>query len=230
MEGFGLEFIEGQGGWRAGGQTRENSPRSNRKRAFTSPRCGVPGRPLPAAPATLTLDEFPGKPSMALSFATPTPLHRFAYAACRSRCYNPTGQLCRRYVFVHLKRRPNAFGNHSIELRYLPQRGLTGRACSQWQSRVGSGRSARLWHSVEIVSGLQPTDAVIVDPSDSLVAARPSAWATNQQEDPADEVFFAVMRFHRHQHLCAASCAVARGLHRGSQVTSRAHRGLRHDL
>jgi multidrug efflux pump subunit AcrA (membrane-fusion protein) len=28
-------------------------------------------------------------------------------------------------------------------------------------------------NSVEIVSGLQPTDAVIVDPSDSLVAGMP---------------------------------------------------------
>jgi len=34
-------------------------------------------------------------------------------------------------------------------------------------------RSAATMESVEIVSGLQPTDAVIVDPSDSLVAGTP---------------------------------------------------------
>src|SRR3984957_7249713 len=129
------------------------------------------------APATLTLDEFPGqifrgtlvRNANAIDIASRTLLVEVDVD-------NPTGQLLPgAYVFVHLKlpdqTRSVTIPSNSLIFR---KEGL----------QVGLGRNGKAelipvkisrdyGNSVEIVSGLQATDAVIVDPSDSLVAGIP---------------------------------------------------------
>ena len=126
------------------------------------------------APATLTLDEFPGQTfhgtlvrnSNSIDLASRTLLVEVDVD-------NPTGQLLPgAYVFVHLKLPDQT---HSVT---IPSNTLIFRKEGLQVGLVRNGKAelvpVRISHdygnSVEIVSGLQPTDAVIVDPSDSLVA------------------------------------------------------------
>lgn len=89
---------------------------------------------------------------------------------------NPTGQLLPgAYVFVHLKLPDEA---RSVT---IPSNTLIFRKEGLQVGLVRNGKADLVpvkigrdyGTSVEIVSGLQPTDAVIVDPSDSLVAGMP---------------------------------------------------------
>jgi len=126
------------------------------------------------APATLTLDEFPGQTfrgtlvrnANAIDIASRTLLVEVDVD-------NPTGQLLPgAYVFVHLKL-PDQTRSVTI-----PSNTLIFRKEGLQVGLVRNGKAELLpvkigrdyGNSVEIVSGLQPTDAVIVDPSDSLVA------------------------------------------------------------
>ena len=126
------------------------------------------------APATLTLDEFPGQTfhgtlvrnSNSIDIASRTLLVEVDVD-------NPTGQLLPgAYVFVHLKLPDQT---HSVT---IPSNTLIFRKEGLQVGLVRNGKaelvpvriSRDYGNSVEIVSGLQPTDAVIVDPSDSLVA------------------------------------------------------------
>src|ERR1700693_473889 len=126
------------------------------------------------APATLTLDEFPGqifhgtlvRNANAIDLASRTLLVEVDVD-------NPTGQLLPgAYVFVHLKL-PDQTRSVTI-----PSNTLIFRKEGLQVGLVRSGKaelvpvkiSRDYGNSVEIVSGVQPTDAVIVDPSDSLVA------------------------------------------------------------
>jgi RND family efflux transporter MFP subunit len=126
------------------------------------------------APATLTLDEFPGQTfhgtlvrnANSIDIASRTLLVEVDVD-------NPTGQLLPgAYVFVHLKL-PEQTRSVTI-----PSNTLIFRKEGLQVGLVRSGKaelvpvkiSRDYGNSVEIVSGLQPTDAVIVDPSDSLVA------------------------------------------------------------
>jgi RND family efflux transporter MFP subunit len=131
----------------------------------------------PGASATLTLDEFPNQTfrgtlvrnSNAIDTASRTLLVEVDVD-------NPTGQLLPgAYVFVHLKLPDQT---HSV---IIPSNALIFRKEGLQVALVRNG-SAELvpvkvgrdyGNTVEIVSGLQPTDAVIVDPSDSLVAGMP---------------------------------------------------------
>jgi RND family efflux transporter MFP subunit len=129
------------------------------------------------APATLTLDEFPGQTfhgtlvrnSNSIDLASRTLLVEVDVD-------NPTGQLLPgAYVFVHLKLPDQT---HSVT---IPSNTLIFRKEGLQVGLVRNGKaelvpvkiSRDYGNSVEIVSGLQPTDAVIVDPSDSLVAGMP---------------------------------------------------------
>jgi RND family efflux transporter MFP subunit len=129
------------------------------------------------APATLTLDEFPGQSfhgtlvrnANSIDLASRTLLVEVDVD-------NPTGQLLPgAYVFVHLKL-PDAA--HSVT---IPSNTLIFRKEGLQVGLVRNGKaelvpvkiSRDYGNSVEIVSGLQPTDAVIVDPSDSLIAGMP---------------------------------------------------------
>src|ERR1700680_1572186 len=134
------------------------------------------------APATLTLDEFPGQTfhgtlvrnANSIDIASRTLLVEVDVE-------NPTGQLLPgAYVFVHLKLPDET---HSVT---IPSNTLIFRKEGLQIGLVRNGKaelvpvkiSRDYGNSVEIVSGLQPTDAVIVDPSDSLVAGMPVRLST----------------------------------------------------
>jgi RND family efflux transporter MFP subunit len=131
----------------------------------------------PGAPAALTLDEFPGQTfhgtlvrnANSIDIASRTLLVEVDVD-------NPTGQLLPgAYVFVHLKLPDQA---HSVT---IPSNTLIFRKEGLQVGLVRNGKADLIpvkigrdyGIAVEIVSGLQPTDAVIIDPSDSLVAGLP---------------------------------------------------------
>jgi RND family efflux transporter MFP subunit len=125
-------------------------------------------------PATLTLDEFPGqifhgtlvRNANSIDIASRTLLVEVDVD-------NPTGQLLPgAYVFVHLKL-PDQTRSVTIPSNTLIFRkeGLQVGLVRDGKADLVPVKIGRDYgNSVEIVSGLQPTDAVIVDPSDSLVA------------------------------------------------------------
>jgi RND family efflux transporter MFP subunit len=126
------------------------------------------------APATLTLDEFPDQTfhgtlvrnANAIDIASRTLLVEVDVD-------NPTGQLLPgAYVFVHLKL-PDQTRSVTIPSNTLIFRkeGLQVGLVRNGKAELVPVKISRDYgNSVEILSGLQPTDAVIVDPSDSLVA------------------------------------------------------------
>jgi RND family efflux transporter MFP subunit len=129
------------------------------------------------APATLTLDEFPGQTfhgtlvrnANSIDIASRTLLVEVDVD-------NPTGQLLPgAYVFVHLKL-PEETRSVTIPSNTLIFRkeGLQVGLVRNGKAELVPVKISRDYgNTVEIVSGLQPTDAVIVDPSDSLVAGWP---------------------------------------------------------
>jgi RND family efflux transporter MFP subunit len=138
----------------------------------------------PGAAATLTLDEFPSqifhgtlvRNANSIDIASRTLLVEVDVD-------NPTGQLLPgAYVFVHLKL-PDATRSVTI-----PSNTLIFRKEGLQIGLVRNGKAelvpVKIGHdygnSVEIVSGLQATDAVIVDPSDSLVAGLPVRVSSKQ--------------------------------------------------
>jgi RND family efflux transporter MFP subunit len=126
------------------------------------------------APATLTLDEFPGQTfhgtlvrnANSIDVASRTLLVEVDVD-------NPTGQLLPgAYVFVHLKL-PEQTRSVTIPSNALIFRkeGLQVGVVRNGNAELVPVKISRDYgNSVEIISGLQPSDAVIVDPSDSLVA------------------------------------------------------------
>ena len=124
-------------------------------------------------PATVTLDEFPGQTfhgtlvrnSNSIDVASRTLLVEVDVD-------NPAGQLLPgAYVFVHLKL-PDKTRSVTIPSSTLIFRkeGLQVGLVRNGKAELVPVKISRDYgNSVEIVSGLQPTDAVIVDPSDSLV-------------------------------------------------------------
>jgi RND family efflux transporter MFP subunit len=129
------------------------------------------------ASATLTLDEFPGqvfhgtlvRNANSIDIASRTLLVEVDVD-------NPTGQLLPgAYVFVHLKL-PDETRSVTIPSNTLIFRkeGLQVGLVRNEKAELVPVKIGRDYgNSVEIVSGLQPTDAVIVNPSDSLVAGTP---------------------------------------------------------
>jgi RND family efflux transporter MFP subunit len=129
------------------------------------------------APATLTLDEFPDQTfhgtlvrnANSIDVASRTLLVEVDVD-------NPTGQLLPgAYVFVHLKL-PDQTRSVTIPSNTLIFRkeGLQVGLVRHGKAELVPVKISRDYgNSVEILSGLQPTDPVIVDPSDSLVAGMP---------------------------------------------------------
>jgi len=129
------------------------------------------------AQAALNLDEFPGQTFHGILVRNANSIE----IASRTLLVevdvdNPTGQLLPgAYVFVHLKLPDET---HSVT---IPSNTLIFRKEGLQVGLVRNGKAELVpvkigrdyGSSVEIVSGLQPTDAVIVDPSDSLVAGMP---------------------------------------------------------
>jgi RND family efflux transporter MFP subunit len=135
------------------------------------------------APASLTLDEFPGQTfrgtlvrnANAIDLASRTLLVEVDID-------NLTGQLLPgAYVFVHLKL-PDETRSVTIPSNALIFRkeGLQVGLVRDGKARLVPVKiSGDYGNTVEIVSGLQPTDAVIVDPSDSLVDGTPVRTSNN---------------------------------------------------
>ena len=126
------------------------------------------------APATLTLDEFPGQTFRGILVRNANSID----VASRTLLVevdvdNPAGQLLPgAYVFVHLKL-PDQTRSVTIPSNTLIFRkeGLQVALVRNGSAELVPIKIGRDYgNTVEIVSGLQPTDAVIVDPSDSLVA------------------------------------------------------------
>jgi RND family efflux transporter MFP subunit len=129
------------------------------------------------APATLTLDEFPGQTFRGTLVRNANSID----VASRTLLVevdvdNPTGQLLPgAYVFVHLKL-PDETRSVTIPSNTLIFRkeGLQVGLVRNGKAELVSVKIGRDYgNTVEIVSGLQPTDAIIVDPSDSLVTGLP---------------------------------------------------------
>jgi RND family efflux transporter MFP subunit len=128
----------------------------------------------PGAPATLTLDEFPDQTfhgtlvrnANAIDVASRTLLVEVDVD-------NPNGQLLPgAYVFVHLNL-PDQTRSVTIPSNTLIFRkeGLQVGLVRNGKAELVPVKISRDYgNSVEILSGLEPTDAVILDPSDSLVA------------------------------------------------------------
>lgn len=133
--------------------------------------------------AALTLDEFPGQTfrgtivrnTNSIDLASRTLLVEVDID-------NPTGQLLPgAYVFVHLKL-PDVTHSVTIPANTLIFRkeGLQVALVRDNQARLVSIKINHDYgNSVEIVSGLQSTDAVIMDPSDSLFDGTPVRVSNN---------------------------------------------------
>jgi RND family efflux transporter MFP subunit len=129
------------------------------------------------APASLTLDEFPRqifngtlvRNANSIDIASRTLLVEVDVD-------NPTGQLLPgAYVFVHLKL-PDETRSVTVPSNTLIFRkeGLQVAVVRNDKAELVPVKIGRDYgNTVEIVSGLQPTDAIIVDPADSLVAGMP---------------------------------------------------------
>jgi len=129
------------------------------------------------APATLTLDEFPGHTFRGTLVRNANSIETSSRTLLvEVDVDNPTGQLLPgAYVFVHLKL-PDETRSVTIPSNTLIFRkeGLQVGLVRNGKAELVPVKIGRDYgNSVEIVSGLQPTDAVIVDPSDSLVASMP---------------------------------------------------------
>ena len=135
--------------------------------------------------ATLTLDEFPGETfrgtivrnTNSIDLASRTLLVEVDID-------NPTGRLLPgAYVFAHLKL-PDV--THSVT---IPANALIFRKEGLQVALIRDGKarltSVKINHDygnrVQIVSGLQPNDAVIVDPSDSLIDGTPVRVNNNSE-------------------------------------------------
>ena len=133
--------------------------------------------------ATLTLDEFPGETFPGTIVRNTNAINQASRTLLvEVDIDNPTGRLLPgSYVFVHFKL-PNA--THSVT---IPADTLIFRQEGLQVALVRDGKaqlvSVKLNHdygnSVEVAFGLQPTDAVIVNPSDSLVDDTPVRVSNN---------------------------------------------------
>ena len=133
--------------------------------------------------ATLTLDEFPGETFPGTIVRNTNAINQASRTLLvEVDIDNPTGRLLPgSYVFVHFKL-PNAA--HSVT---IPADTLIFRQEGLQVALVRDGKaqlvSVKLNHdygnSVEVAFGLQPTDAVIVNPSDSLVDDTPVRVSNN---------------------------------------------------
>jgi RND family efflux transporter MFP subunit len=138
---------------------------------------------------SLTLDEFPGETFRGTIVRNTNSIDLSSRTLLvEVDIDNPTGRLLPgAYVFVHLKL-PDA--THSVT---IPANALIFRKEGLQVALVRDGKarlvSVRINHdygnSVEIASGLQPTDSVITDPSDSLVDGTPVRVNKNSGGGPA---------------------------------------------
>lgn len=131
----------------------------------------------PGTSTTLTLDEFPGDTFSGRLVRTSNSIDTNSRTLLiEVDVDNPTGQLFPgAYTFVHLKV-PNEIRSVIIPANTLLFR-REGLQVGLAQNGKAQLVSVKIGHdygnSVEIVSGLTPADAVILDPADSLVSGTP---------------------------------------------------------
>ncbi len=163
----------------AGGQARELFRLSATKklRVFVSVPQAYAQAARPGTPTTITLEENPGKIYRGTLARTSTALDPNARTMLSEvEMENPNGEvLPGAYVVVRLQ-----VGRETRGLT-IPANTLLFRAEGLQVAVVRDGRAELVpvtigrdyGRSVEVVAGLQPTDAVILDPADSLVSGAP---------------------------------------------------------
>jgi len=133
--------------------------------------------------AAVTLDEFPGQTFHGIIVRNANSID----VASRTLLVevdvdNPRGQLLPgAYVFVHLKL-PDQTRSVTIPANTLIFRkeGLQVGLVRNGKAELVPIKINRDYgNTVEVISGLQPTDAVIIDPSDSLVSGEPVRLSSN---------------------------------------------------
>src|SRR5258708_5964561 len=129
--------------------------------------------PIPRATASLTLDEFHGqvfRGTLARNANTIDPISRTLLVEVDVD--NPSGQLLPgAYMSIHLKL-PEQIRSVTIPANTLLFRadGLrVGVVKNNHVALIPAKIGRDYGDTVEVLSGLQPTDAIIVDPSDSLI-------------------------------------------------------------
>jgi RND family efflux transporter MFP subunit len=128
---------------------------------------------IPGAIATLTLDEFPGqvfRGTLARNANAIDPISRTLLVEVDVG--NPSGQLLPgAYMSIHLKL-PEQIRSVTIPANTLLFRGeglRVGVVKNNHVALIPAKVGRDYGDTVEVLSGLQPTDAIIVDPSDSLI-------------------------------------------------------------
>src|ERR1700678_3373455 len=132
--------------------------------------------------ATLTLDEFPGETFRGTIVRNTNAINQASRTLLvEVDIDNPTGRLLPgSYVFVHFKL-PNV--THSVTIPadtlIFRKEGLQVALLREGKARLVAVKINHDYGNSESVFGLQPTDAVIVDPSDSLVDNTPVRVSNN---------------------------------------------------
>ena len=142
----------------------------------------------PGSVATLTLDEFPGRSFQGTLARTANAIDLTSRTLnVEVDVDNPSGELLPgAYVFVHLKLPKQV---HSVT---IPANTLLFRSEGLQAGVVRDGRAQLVpvtigrdyGNTVEVMSGLQPTDQVIVSPSDSLTSGTPVRIASKPGASP----------------------------------------------
>jgi RND family efflux transporter MFP subunit len=143
------------------------------------------------AKATLTLDEFPGETFQGTIVRNSDSIDLASRTLnVEVDINNPEGRIkTGAYVFVHMKVPDGArSAAHSL---VIPANTLLFRSEGLRVGVVRNGHAELIpitigrdyGSTVEVIAGLQPTDRVIVDPSDSLTAGTPVRVNAAQTED-----------------------------------------------
>ena len=142
----------------------------------------------PGAIASLTLDEFPGRSFHGTLARTSNSIDQASHTLLTEvDVPNPEGQLLPgSYVFVHFKL-PQTVRSVVVPSNTLLFRseGLRVALVRDGRVQLESVKIGRDYGStVEVISGLQPSDTVVLDPADSLVSGAPVRIGSHAAEPP----------------------------------------------
>src|SRR2546422_3985349 len=142
----------------------------------------------PGATASLTLDEFPGRSFRGALARTSNSIDQASHTLLTEvDVRNPEGQLLPgSYVFVHFKLpqtvRSVVVPSNTLLFRSEGLRVALVRDGHVQLTPVKIGRDYGT--TVEVISGLQASDAVVLDPADSLVSGAPVRIGSHSAEAP----------------------------------------------
>ena len=137
----------------------------------------------PGAITSLTLDEFPGRSFHGILTRTSNSIDQASHTLLTEvDVPNPEGRLLPgSYVFVHFKL-PQTVRSVVVPSNTLLFRseGLRVALVREGRAQLAPVKIGRDYGStVEVISGLQPSDAVVLDPADSLVSGTPVRIGSN---------------------------------------------------